>query len=124
MNQRLKAILGALSIAFITVACGPNDASLSARVKSNLSADAAVKSAPIDVGVQNKVVTLSGTVDSLDVKQGAVAAARKTEGVADVIDQITVKDQGSSAGPGHGREMMQRGMDKGMKMEGKEHPKL
>ena len=51
-----------------------------------------------------------------------MAVARRTDGVADVVDQITVKEQGSgsSPGPGFGHEMMQ----KGMKMEGKDHPKL
>ena len=80
-----------------------------------------MKTAQIDVGVQNKVATLSGTVDTPAVKERAVAVARRTAGVNDVVDQITVKEQGSgsSPGPGFGHEMM----EKGMKMEGKEHTK-
>lgn len=67
--------------------------------------------------MQKKVVTLSGTVDSPVVKERAVAVARQTDGVADVVDQLTIKEQGS--GPGFGHEMM----EKGMKMDGKDHPK-
>ena len=117
MYQRRIAFLGVLAAAVITVACGPTDAGISTKVKTNLTADETVKTAQIDVGVQKKVVTLSGTVDSPAVKERAVALARQTDGVADVVDQITIKEQGS--GPGFGHEMM----EKGMKMEGKDHPK-
>ena len=77
-----------------------------------------MKTAQIDVAFR-KVVTLSGTVDTSVVKEQAVAVARRTDGVTDVVDQITVKEQGSGAspGPGFGHEMM----EKGMKMEGKDH---
>lgn len=110
------AFLGVLAAAVIIVACGPTNAGISTKVKTNLTADETVKTDQIDVGVQKKVVTLSGTVDSPAVKERAVAVARQTDGVADVVDHITIKEQG--AGPGIGREMMERGM----KMEGKDHP--
>ena len=116
--NKLNAFLGVLAAAVITAACGSTDAGISTKVKTNLTADETVKTAQIDVGVQKKVVTLSGTVDSPAVKERAVALARQTEGVADVVDQITIKG-GSGPGPGFGREMM----EKGMKMEGKDHPK-
>ena len=113
MYQRRIAFLGVLAAAAITVACGPTDAGISTKVKTNLTADETVKTAQIDVGVQKKVVTLSGTVDSPAVKERAVALARQTDGVADVVDQITIKEQGFGQGM----------MEKGMKMEGKDHPK-
>ena len=115
MYQRRSAFLGVLVAAAITVACGPTDAGISTKVKTNLTADETVKAAQIDVSVQKKVVTLSGTVDSPAVKERAVAVARRTDGVVDVVDQITIKEQS----PGLGREMM----NKGMKMEGEDHPK-
>ena len=114
---RRSAFLSVLAAAAIIVACGPTDAGISAKVKANLAADETAKTAQIDVGVQNKVVTLSGTVDTPAIKERVVAVARRTDGVADVVDQITIKEQ--SSGPGHGREMM----EKGIKMEGKDHPK-
>ena len=121
MYQRHIAFLGVLAAAVITVACGPTDSGISTKVKTNLTADETVKTAQIDVGVQKKVVTLSGVVDTPAVKEQAVAVARRTDGVADVVDQITVKNQnsGSTPGPGFGHEMM----EKGMKMDGKDHPK-
>ncbi len=121
MYQRHIALLGLLAAAVITVACGPTDAGISTKVKANLAADETVKTAQIDVGVQKNVVTLSGAVDTPAVKEQAVAIARRVDGVTDVVDQITVKEQGSgsSPGPGFGHEMM----DKGMKMDGKDHPK-
>ena len=119
MYQRRSTFLGVLAAAAITVGCGPTDAGISTKVKTNLTADETVKSAQIDVGVQKKVVTLSGTVDTPAVKERAVAVARQIDGVADVVDHITIKEQGSGPGPGPGREMM----EKGMKMEGKDHPK-
>ena len=120
MYQRNSVFLGVLAAAVITVACGPTDAGLTTKVKTNLTADETVKAASIDVGVQKKIVTLSGTVDTPAVKERAVAVARQTDGVADVVDQITIKDQGSMPGSslGHGSEMM----EKGMKMHGKAHP--
>ena len=45
--------------------------------KTNLSADPAVKAASIEVGVQKKVVTLKGTVDTAGIKEQALALARK-----------------------------------------------
>lgn len=118
MYQRPRAFLGVLAVAVITVACGPTDTGIGTKVKTNLTADETVKAAQIDVGVQKKVVTLSGTVDTPAIKERAIAVARRTDGVADVIDQITVKDQGSGPGLGHGPGMMGRGTT-----DGKDHPR-
>lgn len=41
-----------------------------------------------------------------DRRTRAVTVARKTDGVAEVVDQLVVKEQGFD--PGHGREMMGR----------------
>lgn len=117
MYQPSIAFFALLVGSVITVDCGPTDAGISTKVKRNLTADETVQTAQIDVGVQKKVVTLSGAVDTLAIKEEAVAVARRTDGVTDVVDQITIKEQGF--GPGLGREMM----EKGMKREGKDHPK-
>jgi hypothetical protein len=75
MYQRQIAFLCLLASAVFTVACGPTDISISTKVRTNLTADETVKTAGIDVGVQNRVVTLSGTVDTAVVKEQAVAVA-------------------------------------------------
>ena len=111
MNQRQNAFLAALAVAAIAVACGPNDAGIGTKVKANLTTDETVKAAQIDVGVQKKVVTLSGIVDTPAVKERAVAVARGTDGVADVVDQIIIKER--RPGPGYGHEMMEKGMTEG-----------
>lgn len=117
MYQRRSAFIGVLAVAVITVACGPTDAGIGTKVKANLATDETVKTSQLDVGVQKKVVTLSGTVDTPAIKERAVAVARGTDGVADVVDQIVIKEQGFGPGPDHGSEMMGRGMK-----EGKDHP--
>ena len=113
MNQQRNAFLPAFAVAMIAVACAPTDAGIGTNVKANLVADATVKAAPIDVGVEKKTVTLSGTVDTSVIKEQALVVARKTDGVGEVVDRIVVKQEGP--GPGFGREMM----GKEMGMEGK-----
>ena len=94
MNQRNRAFLAALAAAVITVACAPNDAEISTKVRTNLTTDETVKAAQIEIGVNKKIVTLSGLVDTPAVKNRAVELARKTEGVAEVVDQLKVKELG------------------------------
>ncbi len=114
MDRRTITLLGVLGVAVLVAACGPTDTAIGAKVKANLASDETVKAAPIDVGVDKKVVTLSGTVDTLAVKDRATTVARGTDGVASVVDHLTTKER--DPGPGHGREMMEKGM-----MEGKDH---
>ena len=114
MFQRRSTLLAALAVAAVAAACGPTDADIGTKVKAKLAADETVKAAQIDVGVQKQVVTLSGTVDTAAVKERAVAVARGADGVANVIDQMTIKPQASGPGPGHGGEMMGKGMKEGM----------
>ena len=118
MNQRYNLFLGALVVAASAVACSPTDADTSSKVKANLTADETVKAARIDVAVQKNIVTLSGAVDTSAVKERAVEVARKTSGVNDVVDQLTLNERPRGSGAGH--EGM--GNEKGMH-EGKEAPK-
>ncbi len=115
MNQQHRAFVGVLAaVAFITAGCGPTDDGIGTKVKTNLTADASVGAAPINVSVQKRVVTLSGTVDTSAVKERAVVIARGTDGVANVVDQMTIKQQAAGPGPGHADEMMEKGMKEGM----------
>ena len=122
MNQQRIRYFGILAIALIAFACGPTDEGIIKAVKAKLATDETAKAAQIDVAVQKKVVTLSGTVDTPLVKERAVAVARGTNGVAEVVDQITVKEQnagpglspGRGPGSGHGNEMTGKGMPEDM----------
>jgi hyperosmotically inducible protein len=99
MTKRITTFLGILAAVAFAVACAQSDAGITGKVKSKLAADDTVKAYQIDVDTKDKVVTLSGNVDSQAAKDQAVALARGTEGVADVVDNITVAG-GSAAMPG------------------------
>jgi hypothetical protein len=57
-----------------------------------------VKAYQVDVDTQNKVVTLSGEVETSAQKEHAVMIARNTDGVADVIDQLRVNPTAATSG--------------------------
>lgn len=99
MTKRITTLLGILVAAAFAIACAQTDAGITTKVKTKLAADDTVKAYQIDVDTKDKVVTLSGNVDSQAAKDQAVALARSTEGVADVVDNITVAG-GSAAMPG------------------------
>jgi hyperosmotically inducible protein len=96
--KRLSIVLGILAAVGLAVACAQTDAGITTKVKSKLAADDTVKAYQIDVDTKDKVVTLSGNVDSAAAKDQAVALARGTEGVADVVDNITVGGAGAMGG--------------------------
>lgn len=65
--------------------------SLESTVESKLSSDPSVRSARIIVETRGNVVTLSGNVDSQEVKDRAMDLARSVEGVVSVEDMISVR---------------------------------
>jgi hyperosmotically inducible protein len=88
-SGRIVWIAAAL-VAVLSAACAQTDAGITTAVKSKLAADNDVKAYQIDVDTNNKVVTLSGTVDTATAKSRAVEIARTTDGVANVVDNVTV----------------------------------
>jgi hypothetical protein len=96
----MKAFLGAVSAVVLafTVACSQTDAGITTAVKSKMAADDTVKAYQIDVDTQNKVVTLSGEVDSPAQRDQAIVLARNTKGVADVIDRLRVNPTAATSG--------------------------
>jgi hyperosmotically inducible protein len=96
----MKGFLGAVSAVVLafTVACSQSDAGITTAVKSKLAADDMVKAYKVDVDTQNKVVTLSGAVETAAQRDHAVMIARNTEGVADVIDQLRVDSTAATSG--------------------------
>jgi hyperosmotically inducible periplasmic protein len=89
MFRRL-AVLSLAASTLVAVACSQSDPGVTTAVKSRLAADDSVKAYQIDVDTQDKVVTLSGTVETSTQKEHAVMLARQTEGVRDVVDQLSV----------------------------------
>jgi hyperosmotically inducible periplasmic protein len=68
-----------------------SDTLVTTKVQAMFYLDREVKGMDIDVTTQNGVVTLTGTVDNEAVRKKAVADARSTEGVKQVIDKLSVK---------------------------------
>ena len=85
-----KAGLAAGAMAIALIACAETDAGVTTAVKARLAADDTVKAYQIDVDTREKVVTLTGTVDTAAAKAQAVRVARETDGVVNVIDNITL----------------------------------
>jgi hypothetical protein len=96
----MKAFSGAVSVLVLafTVACSQTDAGITTAVKSKMAADDTVKAYKIDVDTQNKVVTLSGEVDTQAQRDQAMLIARNTKGVADVIDRMRVNPTAATSG--------------------------
>src|SRR5581483_3965117 len=66
------------------------DLALTAKVKAKLAAAPKVSALDIHVDTHDRVVTLSGTVDSAAAKDIAEGLARHTSGVKEVLDQLQV----------------------------------
>lgn len=90
MRIRHTRWLAAMLFAFVTAACGQTDAGITTAVKSKLAVDDQVKAYAIDVDTSNKVVTLSGTVETATARTRAVELARATDGVSNVVDNLQV----------------------------------
>ena len=66
------------------------NAALTAKIKSKMALDDVVDAAAIDVDTTNGVVTLTGRVSSAEERTRAVTLARQTEGVRNVVDNLSV----------------------------------
>ena len=89
MLRKLTSFLGGVAMA-ATLACAQSDAGITTAVKSKLAADDTVKAYQIDVDTSDGVVTLSGAVDRAAAKEQALTIARRTDGVRDVVDHLSV----------------------------------
>ena len=87
--SKLLAVVAAAVAVTLAAACAQSDAGITTKVKAKLAADSAVKATDINVDTKDRIVTLSGKVDSEAAKARAVEIARGTEGVHDVVDNLT-----------------------------------
>ena len=102
-NRTIFSIAGGIGFMLLAIACAQTDAGVTTKVKAKLAADTAVKATQINVDTKDKVVTLSGTVDCDAANTVAVTVARGTEGVKDVVDNLSVAAPAtapSAAAPG------------------------
>ena len=75
MLRKLAGFVAAAGMV-VTVACGQTDAGITTNVKTKLAADDTVKAYQVDVDTQNRVVTLSGNVETTAAKDRALVIAR------------------------------------------------
>jgi osmotically-inducible protein OsmY len=89
----MKTLTFLLTIVLMLANCGSpavDDLGISAKVKSKLAADGETSAIKIGVDTINGEVTLSGVVPTEREKAKAEQLARATEGVRQVVNQITV----------------------------------
>ena len=76
---------------------GPDDTVITERVKSELFRDPDVPKGQINVNTEFGKVILRGEVESDDMVERLVQAARQVQGVSDVESRLEVTGAGSSA---------------------------
>jgi hyperosmotically inducible periplasmic protein len=89
VRNRFVVALAAV-VAALNIACAETDPGITTAVKAKFAADDVVKAYKIDVDTKDHVVTLTGAIDSSAAKVRAVELARATDGVNNVIDNLTV----------------------------------
>lgn len=92
IRGNVRGWMGVAALALATVSCSQSDPGITTAVKSKLAADDTVKAYRIDVDTKDRVVTLSGEVDTAGAKARAVELARGTNGVREVVDNTRIKD--------------------------------
>jgi hyperosmotically inducible protein len=70
---------------------GVNEASLTAKIKAKMALDDTVKAREIGVSTAGSTVTVSGSVRTGAERTRALALARETEGVTNVIDRLELR---------------------------------
>ena len=68
-----------------------DDGRLTTKIKAKMALDDTVKALDLNVDTKDHVVTVMGVVGSEVERQRALALARETEGVKQVIDQLRVR---------------------------------
>ena len=67
------------------------DGALTSKIKAKMALDDTVRALQIDVDTSNGVVTLTGSIRSEAERQRALALARETDGVTQVVDRLAIK---------------------------------
>jgi hyperosmotically inducible protein len=97
MLKRCAAFVAAAGLV-VTVGCAQTDAGITTNVETRIAAAADVSASQVEVDTRNGVVTLTGVVETQAAKDEALAIARGTDGVRDVIDQVRVGETAATSG--------------------------
>jgi len=68
-----------------------DEAALTTKIKAKMALDDSVKARAIDVSTSGTTVTLTGNVRSQAERERALALARETNGITQVVDRLTVQ---------------------------------
>jgi osmotically-inducible protein OsmY len=102
-SPSLRAVLAVsfCVVVALATACksGPDDAAITASVKSKMAADTTVPAMKINVDTKDGAVTLTGEVGEAAAKAKAETIAKGVEGVKSVTNNITVKPPAPVAPP-------------------------
>ena len=99
MSMTSRWLLALVGAGALTVGCAQSDAGITTSVKTQLVADDLVKARRIDVDTRDRVVTLSGEVRTPEEHAQALRIARTTDGVANVVDRLTVVPESKPVPP-------------------------
>lgn len=69
------------------------EGSLTAKIKAKMALDDHVKAFDLNVDTVGSVVTVTGTVNTVAERDRALALARDTQGVTQVVDRLEVKQK-------------------------------
>jgi hyperosmotically inducible protein len=67
------------------------DGRLTAKIKAKMALDDSVKALDLNIDTKDGVVTVKGEVRSQAERQRALALARETDGVSQVVDQLRIR---------------------------------
>ena len=90
--QGVKSVTNLLTVGKRTFSQSMEDKLIVGRINKGLIAEPNMKSWSIDVDSNNGVVTLTGIVESTDMKNRALDIASRAEGVMKVIDNLRVSN--------------------------------
>jgi hyperosmotically inducible periplasmic protein len=88
LSSRTGETVSQAGVAASTVGATLEEAALTTKIKAKMALDDSVKARSIDVTTRGTTVTLSGIVKSKTEHDRAMALARETDGVTDVIDNM------------------------------------
>lgn len=89
--EGVSEVINNLEVGSRTMGETLDDKLLGSKIKGKLAMEPGIRSLNIDVDVYNGVVTLTGLVDSGEIKAKIVEIARTTTGTVRVVDYIKLK---------------------------------
>lgn len=92
-TKGVKRVINDIKVGEMTASERFDDASITVKIKSKLTADPEVNPFTIDVDTDQGIVTLSGHVSTQKVRQEAEELAKSVEGVKSVRNRLELKAQ-------------------------------